>query len=90
MESILEEVSIDSAEGSWAKWLEHKGSSKSTKKHKKISPYKQMNNAVRVRGLWGTASGTRVDEIPVCCCLTGPAWLRLDVSPNLVPEAVHH
>ena len=29
-------------------------------------------------------------EIPVCCCLTGSAWLCLDVSPNHVPEAVRH
>ena len=29
-------------------------------------------------------------EIPVCCCLTGSAWLCLDISPNHVPEAVRH
>ena len=33
------------------------------------------------------ASGTWFGEIPVCCCLTGSAWLCLDVSPNHVPEA---
>ena len=26
----------------------------------------------------------------MCCCLTGSAWLCLDVSPNHVPEAVRH
>ena len=39
---------------------------------------------------WRTASGTWFGEIPVCCCLTGSAWLCLDVSPNHVPEAMRH
>ena len=38
----------------------------------------------------GTASGTSFGCIPVCCCLSGSAWLRLDVSPNHVPEAMRH
>ena len=33
-------------------------------------------------------SGTWFGEIPVRCCLTGSAWLCLDISPNIVPEAV--
>ena len=43
---------------------------------------------VRVEVSIGTASGTWFGEIPVCCCLTGSAWLCLDVSPNHVPEAM--
>ena len=37
---------------------------------------------------WLMASGTWFGEIPVCCCLTGSAWLCLGVSPNHVPKAV--
>ena len=42
---------------------------------------------MRVEVSIGTASGT---WFGVCCCLTGSAWLCLDVSPNHVPEAVRH
>ena len=43
---------------------------------------------VRVEVSIGTASGTWFGEIPVCCSLTGSAWLCLDVSPNHVLEAM--
>ena len=52
------------------------------------SPTKNSNTDFE----WLTASGTWFGEILVCCCLTGLAWLCLGVgvSPNHVPEAVHH